>query len=85
MTTRRSASDARQYRPASRPTTADPGSYAKVVALTERHERGEELWHEDDVELPPHRVSWRVPVVRMEVVDNEHDEHGWRSDRLDCC
>lgn len=73
----------RTYRPASRPTTADPGSRDKVLALAERNERGEELWHEDDVELPPQRVSWRVPVVHMEGIEYGSDDIRWRSARVD--
>jgi hypothetical protein len=37
---------------ASRPTSARPGSAEKLAILAERFERGENLWHPADEQLP---------------------------------
>jgi hypothetical protein len=42
----------RSEKSASRPTSARPGSAEKLAILAERFERGENLWHPADEQLP---------------------------------
>ena|SRR5438874_10229625 len=46
-------------------TLAPPGSAEKVAVLAWRAQRGEELWHSDDVTLDPRASSWvwaNIPI-----------------------
>ena len=47
--------DSFSYEPieATKPTDAKPGSAEKIEAMRQRLERGESLWHDDDMELQP--------------------------------
>jgi hypothetical protein len=45
--------DNRAKPPPAEPTTARPGSEAKIVVMTERDDRGEGLWHPADATALP--------------------------------
>lgn len=55
----------RFYRPCSSPTEHAPGTQGKVATMRARDDRGEEIWHDDDVDLE-RRVPWSLLLVRME-------------------
>lgn len=63
--TRRIDANQRTYSPCSRPTEHAPGSPEKLRVLTERWQRGEEFWHEDD-EYRGVAQRWSLQTVRVE-------------------